>query len=180
MKIFLIGYRCTGKTTIGKILAKGLNFDFVDTDHIIEQKTGSNIRQIVEKHGWDRFRLLEKETILNTKNYENIVVATGGGIVIDPDNVQFIKKSGFSIWLDADIKTILKRLDSDSRTSLSRPSLTNHNLATETKEMLNLRNPLYKKSAHVRIDTTIHKPKEIVNIIYRRLKDVGKYPGKSI
>ena len=180
MKIFLIGYRCTGKTTIGKILAKGLNFDFVDTDQFIEQKTGSNIRQIVEKQGWDRFRLLEKETILNTKNYKNIVIATGGGCIIDPDNVKFIKKSGFSIWLDADIKTILKRLGSDSRTSLSRPPLTDNNLVTETKELLNLRNPLYKKGAHVRIDTTIHNPKEIVNIIYRRLKDVGQYPGKSI
>ena len=73
MKIFLIGYRCTGKTTIGKILARGLNFDFFDMDQIIEQKTGSNIRQIVEKQGWNRFRLLEKQTILNTKNYDNIV-----------------------------------------------------------------------------------------------------------
>jgi len=180
MKIFLIGYRCTGKTTIGKILAKGLNFDFVDTDHIIEQKTGSNIRQMVEKHGWDRFRFLEKETILNTKNYDNIVIATGGGIVIDPGNVKIIRNSGFSIWLDADIKTIIKRLNSDKKTLSSRPSLTNNNLLKETKEMLNLRNPLYKKSAHARIDTTIHNPKEIVNIIYRRLKDVGKYPGKSI
>ena len=168
MKIFLIGYRCTGKTTIGKILAKGLNFDFVDTDKIIEQKTGSNIRQIVEKQGWDRFRLLEKETILNTKNYENTVIATGGGIIIDPDNVQFIKNSGLSIWLDADIKTIIQRLKSDEKTSSSRPSLTNNNLVTETKKLLNLRNPLYKKSAHVRIDTAIHNPNEIVNIIYRR------------
>ena len=180
MKIFLIGYRCTGKSTIGKILARGLNFDFFDMDQIIEQKTGSNIRQIVEKQGWNRFRFLEKQTILNTKNYDNIVIATGGGIVIDPDNVKFIKNSGFSIWLDADIKTIIKRLKSDEKTLSSRPSLTNNNLLKETKELLNIRNPLYKKSAHARIDTTIHNPEEIVNIIYRRLKDVGQYPGKSI
>ena len=123
---------------------------------------------------------MEKETILNTKNYDNIVIATGGGIIIDPDNVKFIKNSGFSIWLDADIKTIIKRLNSDEKTLSSRPSLTNNNLLKETKELLNSRNPLYKKSAHARIDTTMYNPKEIVNIIYRRLKDVGQHPGKSI
>ncbi len=180
MKIFLIGYRCTGKTTIGKILAKGLNFNFFDMDQVIEYRTGLNIKQIVEQQGWDRFRLLEKETILNTKNYENIVISTGGGVVVDPDNVNFIKKSGFSIWLDADIKTILKRLGSDAGTFLSRPSLTDNNLLKETKELLNIRNPLYKKSSHIRIDTAINNPKEIVNIIYRRLENVGQYPGKNI
>ena len=88
MKIFLIGYRCSGKTTIGKILAQDLNFDFIDTDQMIEQKAGLSVTQIVEQHGWSRFRLLEKKTVLNIKNFKKAVIATGGGVVTDPDNIK--------------------------------------------------------------------------------------------
>ncbi len=90
MKIFLIGYRCTGKTTLGKILAHRLNFDFIDTDQLIEQSFGLTIRGIIEKHGWEKFRQLEKNTLLNTKKNKNTIIATGGGIIIKHDNKQFI------------------------------------------------------------------------------------------
>ena len=171
MKIFLIGYRCTGKTTVGLMLAKHLNFDFIDMDLSIEQKIRLTVSQIVEKYGWDKFRLLEKEALLNTKHAENAVIATGGGVVTEPDNLQFIKNSGLCIWLDADIKTILKRLSNDAATALLRPPLTNHNLIEETKKILNQRNPLYKKIADIRIDTTVLTPEEIVGIIDRRLEN---------
>jgi len=169
MKIFLIGYRCTGKTTIGKILADRLKFDFIDTDRLIEQKTGSSILQIVEKHGWGKFRQIEKEMLFNTKNNENAVIATGGGIIIDPENQDFIKKSGFCVWLDADIKTILFRLNTDKKTRESRPPLTDQNFLKETEELVSSRKPLYEKTSHVRIDTSFHTSEEIVNIIERRL-----------
>jgi len=169
MKIFLIGYRCTGKTTIGKILADRLDFDFIDTDRIIEQETESTILQIVEKHGWGKFRQLEKQTLFNTKNNRKIVIATGGGIIIDHENQDFIKKSGFVVWLDADIKIIMSRLNTDHKTGESRPSLTHKDLLKETDELLSLRSPLYEKTAHLKIDTSSRTPEEIVNIIDRRL-----------
>ena len=172
MKIFFIGYRCTGKTTIGKILARRLSFDFIDTDRIIEQHAGSTILEIVETYGWKRFRQIEKQMLLNVKNSENTVIATGGGIIMDHDNQQFIKKNGFCVWLDADIKTIMVRLNTDNKTKNSRPMLTNKDLLKETNELRKLRNPLYKKTAHIRIDTSFYTPEEIVNIIDRRLKDV--------
>ncbi len=170
MKIFLTGYRCTGKTTVGRILARHLNFDFIDMDRSIEQKAGLTVSQIVEKYGWDKFRLLEKEALLNTKHVETAVIATGGGVVTVPDNLKFIKNSGFCIWLDANIKTILERLKSDAASALLRPSLTDKNLKEETKKILNQRDPLYKKIADIKIDTTILKPEEIVGIIDRRLE----------
>ena len=116
MKIFLIGYRCTGKTTIGKILADRLNFDLIDTDSMIEQKIGSTILSFVEKNGWDKFRQIEKETLLNTKENKNIVIATGGGIILNRENQKFIKDNGFAVWLDASLATILSRLKKDTKT----------------------------------------------------------------
>ncbi|WP_299977470.1 shikimate kinase AroL [Desulfobacula sp.] len=169
MKIFLIGYRCTGKTTTGKILAARLNFDFIDTDRLIEQHAESTILEIVEKYGWEKFRQLEKQILFNTKNKKKAVIATGGGIIIDHENQDFIKKSGFAVWLEADIKTIMLRLNMDTKTRESRPSLTNKDLLNETDELIKQRKPLYKQTAHIRIDTSFHTPKEIVNIIDRRL-----------
>ena len=154
------------------MLAHRLNFDFIDTDRLIEKHLGSTIIKITENQGWEKFRQIEKQTLFNIKNIEDTVIATGGGIIIDPDNQQFIKKNGFCIWLDADIKTIMLRLDTDHKNRVLRPALTNKNLLSETNEMVKKRNPLYKNTAHIRIDTRFHTPEEIVTIIDRRLKDV--------
>lgn len=172
MKIFLIGYRCTGKTTVGKILSDRLDFDFIDTDRMIEQQTGSTILQLVETSGWEKFRQVEKKILFNTKNLKNTVVSTGGGIVIDPENQAFIHQNGYCVWLDADIKTILSRLNMDKNTCSSRPSLTDKDLLNETEELVTLRKPLYEKASHLRIDASFHTPEEIVNIIDRRVTDV--------
>jgi shikimate kinase len=172
MKIFLIGYRCTGKTTIGKIIAHRLNFNFIDTDHLIEKQLGLTIREIIEKQGWEKFREIEKQILLNTKNNNNTIIATGGGIIIDHDNQQFIKKNGLCIWLDADIETIMVRLNNDNKTRTLRPALTNKDLFEETNEIVKKRIPLYKNTSHIKIDTSFNTPEEIVNIIDRRLKDV--------
>jgi shikimate kinase len=172
MKIFFIGYRCTGKTTIGKMLALCLDCDFMDIDRTIEKETGSSILQIVETSGWKKFRQLEKQTLMGTKKNKNIVISTGGGIIIDRENQQFIKKNGFCIWLDADIQTIFHRLNNDMKTSESRPSLTNADLLKETTKIAMQRKPFYENTAHIRLDTSFHKPEEIVNIIDRRLKNV--------
>ncbi len=165
----MIGYRCTGKTTIGKLLADRLNIAFLDTDQMIEQQTGSSISQIVKTHGWEKFRHIEKTVLFTTQHLTNTVIATGGGMIIDPENRKFIETNGISIWLDADIKTILHRLEMDHHTPESRPSLTSHNLLKETSDVLNFRKPLYEKTAQIKIDTGFYSPREIVNIIDRRL-----------
>lgn len=172
MKIFLIGYRCTGKTFIGKILATRLNFNFIDIDKAVEHHTGSNIAQIVEVYGWKKFRQIEQNILFKTKTENNTVVATGGGAVINPENQTFIKKNGFCVWLDADLKTILYRLNTDNKTKKTRPPLTEQNLLKETKDLITLRRPLYEKTAHLRIDTSLKTSEEIVNIIDRRFADV--------
>jgi len=165
----MIGYRCTGKTTVGKILAQRLAHDFLDMDQAIEQQTGSTIADLVRTQGWDYFRRIEKKMLFKTGEMEDTVVSTGGGIVTDPENLVFLKTAGFTIWLDADIGTILSRLDSDPVTLASRPSLTARNLAEETEEMLNIRRPLYAGAAHLKIETGLSGPHEIAALIERRL-----------
>jgi shikimate kinase len=169
MNIYLIGYRCTGKTTIGKILADHLHHDYLDMDQAIEQQTGSTISDLVQTHGWEYFRRIEKEILLKTREINDTVVSTGGGIVTDPENLNFLTTAGYTIWLDADIRTILSRLNSDPVTFSSRPSLTDKNLIDETEELLNLRRPLYAKAAHLKIETGLHTPEEIIALIERRL-----------
>ncbi len=169
MNIYLIGYRCTGKTTIGKILSERLHHDFLDMDQTIEQQTGSTISDLVRTHGWAYFRQVEKETLLKTREIKDTVVSTGGGIVTDPENLIFLNKNGFTIWLDVDMEMILSRLHSDPSTWSSRPSLTDKNLIDETEELLSLRRPLYAKAAHLKIETGLRTPEEILTLIERRL-----------
>ncbi len=170
MKIFLIGYRCTGKTTAGQILAHNNGFDFIDLDQAIEQESKLNITQIIAKYGWDQFRRLESRALFNLKDNANLVVATGGGIITNDENLELIKNSGFCIWLYADIKTILHRLKNDINTLSSRPSLLGKDVMEETKEFLIQRKPLYEKCAHVKINTKDKTPEQIANIISRRIK----------
>ena len=169
MKLYLIGYRCAGKTTIGKRLAVHLNYDFTDTDRLVEQHTGLSVTEIVKQSGWNRFRQLEKKMLFTTQNCKNMIIATGGGIIIDPENRQFIKENGTCVWLEAELKTILHRLSCDDKTPEIRPSLTQQPLLKENREVLTYRKPLYEQTAHITIDTTGLTPEEIVHMIDRRL-----------
>ncbi len=180
MKIFLIGYRCTGKSTIGKILARLLNYSFLDIDKKIESDAKTSIASIVKKSGWEKFRKLEKQALINTHDKMNLIISTGGGIVIDEDNQTFIKNHGISIWLFADQKVIIDRLNNDENTYLSRPSLTNDklngnnleisNLKKETSTIMSQREPMYSKITKIKFDTSIKTPEEIAQMIKRRIE----------
>lgn len=116
MIIYLIGMPGSGKTTIGKALAKEMDFDYIDIDTVIEKKMGMYVEEIFKKYGEAKFRDLETET-LKSISKENAIVSCGGGIVIDQKNKQLMK--GIKFYLDTDIKVITKRLESQ----VSRPLL---------------------------------------------------------
>ena len=99
MNIVLIGYRCTGKSSIGELLSRRLKWGFVDTDELIEREAGLNIEDIVAKKGWDEFRRIEKEVVKKVSCFDSFVIATGGGVVLDPENVSRLQKNGWIIWL---------------------------------------------------------------------------------
>ncbi|MDI7261773.1 MAG: shikimate kinase [Thermodesulfobacteriota bacterium] len=154
MNIVLIGYRCAGKSELGCKLASHLQMRFVDTDHLIEESYGERISHIVESCGWDHFRALEKGVISEISNLDHQVIATGGGVVLDPENVMALRKRGLIIWLKADPQTLLKRMEMDTRNSLQRPPLTGQGTLGEIEEVLALRNPRYEKASTIQLDTS--------------------------
>lgn len=151
--IFLIGYRCTGKTSTGTYLAKLLNKNFLDTDLVLESTCGTTIAQMVEQHGWPYFRAKETETLMNLDLGSAPVIATGGGIILAEENRQFLTKNGVVVYLYATAPVLTDRIRKDKKNTERRPDLTQDSLSLETQKMLEIRNPLYQGLAAISIDT---------------------------
>jgi len=170
MKIVLIGYRCTGKSTIGQKLAQALVLPFYDTDALIEAVTGMTIRQIVDQRGWPYFREKEQECIRRVGLMCDCVIATGGGVVMFPENRTILKENSLVVWLAADIDTILARLKADQATHNQRPPLSDADIRRETEKMLHERTPTYRELADMTIDTAIHGVDDAVEAVCRLVK----------
>ncbi|MFN2356599.1 MAG: shikimate kinase [Desulfotignum sp.] len=168
MNTILIGYRCCGKTSVGKLLADSLSCDFADTDNIIETRCKAAIEKIVADKGWDYFRQMETRVLQELVHKKNQVIATGGGMVVAPENQVIMKHHGFVVWLTADVHTIVQRLDADLQNQASRPRFTTRSLLSETRDILARRVPIYEELACMTVDTTAHSPEEIAGIIKRR------------
>jgi shikimate kinase len=175
MNIILIGYRAAGKTTVGKRLSDTLRKMFVDTDDLIEERQGVPISDIVKFHGWSHFRAIEKKVIREISGHDELVIAPGGGVILEPENVEALKRNGFVIWLKADLQAILKRMSKDPRTKTGRPSLTGKGTAEELNEVLTQREALYRKASEVQVDTSALDVDGVVNSVLSILQQgVGR------
>lgn len=170
MNIFLIGYRCAGKTTVGRSLAKRLERLFFDTDLELVKEQGMKISEIVSKKGWAAFRNIEKRVIQCACERDNQVVATGGGAVLDEDNVKRMKDSGVLIWLRADIKTIEKRIIEDNTSQDFRPALTSKGSVEEIQETLFARYPYYERAMDFFVDTDIMDIEAVCVTIIQKIR----------
>ena len=108
--IFLIGYMCSGKTTLGKALADSSNLDFIDLDDFIEQKAGCSISEIFKRDGEGRFRELEQESLHEVSDFQDCIISCGGGTPCFFDNMDHMNRSGLTVFLDADESTLIRRL----------------------------------------------------------------------
>lgn len=169
MNIVLIGMRGSGKTTVGKLLSQKLGRKFVDMDELIAQRLGLGISEIVERHGWERFREEEVKLTRELAQLDNVVNATGGGVVTRPENIQELKKQGLLVWLKASVATLCHRIGD----SLERPSLTGQPLKEETEAVLASREPIYAQAADFVIDTENKTPEEIAEIIVKLCNERG-------
>lgn len=160
MNIALIGFRGTGKTTIAKLLARKLDKKLISTDYEIEKKTKTAISKFVKKHGWDKFREVETDVVEDVSNLDECIFDTGGGIVMRNENITNLKKNALIILLEADVKTITGRLKNSKR-----PALTKRNYIDEVKEVLQEREPRYKRAADYTIDTSRLKPEDACDLI---------------
>ena len=169
-KIILTGYRATGKTSIGKILADLLGFKFIDTDQAIEKRQGETITEMVDRGGWDLFRRREEDMLLELARRDNLVIVTGGGSVMHEKAWKKLRKNALCVWLTADIKTICRRLAADSSTDDLRSPLTEMGTMDEIAMVLHERQPLYEKSSDLKINTEGRIPEDVAEDILAEFK----------
>jgi len=160
MNIVLTGPMGTGKTTVGKALAKELNMDFIDTDSLIEKKIGKKIFEIFSESGEEVFRKYEEKIISNVSNKDNYVISTGGGVVLNPKNMKNLRKNGRIINLNASIKILIKRL----KDKKDRPLLSQNNFNKDLKKYSIDRASFYKNADYI-IDIDKLESKDIVKKI---------------
>ncbi len=165
MNIILIGFRGTGKSTVGELLSKRLERDFIDSDKYIESSTGKTIKMIFEEDGEEDFREIEADVIAKLSKMDNKIIATGGGAILRSENVRNFKNNGFLVLLKAAPEIIHERVTQDKKTSQQRPSLTNKNPLDEIKHLIAQRESAYKNAADYTIDTSYVSCEDIVNEI---------------
>ncbi|MBC8554251.1 MAG: shikimate kinase [Candidatus Brocadiales bacterium] len=175
MNIVLIGFRGTGKSTVGRLLAKRLERDFIDSDKYIERSTGKTIKRIFEDDGEEGFRKIEVDTIAELSKVDNKVISAGGGAVLREDNVRNLKDNGFLILLEATPEIIYTRIGQDEKTTQQRPSLTDKKPLDEIRHLIEQREHAYKSAADFTINTSYVSCEDIVNEI---ITIVNKSMGK--
>lgn len=166
--IFLVGLMGAGKTTIGRALAKRLNKTFIDSDHEIEARTGASIPLIFEIEGEASFRHREAEVIRDLTGRSNIVLATGGGAILKPENRELLKARGTVIYLRASVASILARTAHDK----NRPLLQTADPRARLEQLTREREPLYQEVADFVVETGRPNVQLLVNTIVAQL-DAG-------
>ncbi|MBW4646563.1 MAG: shikimate kinase [Goleter apudmare HA4340-LM2] len=141
VNLYLIGIMGSGKTTVGRLLAQQLGYGFVDTDNIIVQAAGKSINQIFTNAGEAAFRQLESDVLAQVCAYTKLVIATGGGIVMQQENWSYLHH-GLIVWLDAPVELLYNRLLEDT----TRPLLQDVDLKGKLRSLLEQRTPLYSQA----------------------------------
>ena len=169
MNIFLIGYRCTGKTTVGRALAQRLGMEFIDADDYLVEKAGKTIKRIFAEEGEKAFRDLEEKCLAELAERDNQVVAAGGGAVLRQSNTDCMKGAGRVVLLEADADTIYARITGDPKTDAQRPSLTGKSQYDEIVHLLEYRKPFYHAAAELVLDGSELSPAALVEKIISAL-----------
>jgi shikimate kinase len=170
MNIVLIGYRGTGKTAVGIALSKRLERPFYDADTYLEKKLGRTISDMVAGQGWPFFRAREKEVIREIAAKDDCVIATGGGAVMDKDNVAWLRDKGTFVLLKADMDIMIRRIQGDESSPEQRPKLSEGDIYEETESLLRQRMPIYEDVADFSVDTSNLTIDGVVDQIVRYLQ----------
>jgi shikimate kinase len=171
MNIVLIGYRGTGKSSVGKLLAERSGRELISTDAEIVRRAGGSIPDIVARHGWDHFRDLESDVCRDLAGKDQLIIDTGGGAILRQANVDRLKANGLLFWLTAEVATISRRIGGDTQ----RPSLTGaKSFVEEIEEVLRERTPAYRAAADHVIATDSRTVGEIVDLILQAVARSAK------
>ncbi len=166
MNLYLIGFRGSGKTVLGKIISEKCDMTFIDTDNLTAGKEGISIPEIFKKYGEEYFRKIESGILEEISKKNNQVVSTGGGIILKEKNRDIIKKTGYCVFLHADPEILFNRIRGDK----NRPALTGLPLKEEILEVLKTREPLYLDIGQIIVDTGKYGIEKSVEIILDAIK----------
>jgi shikimate kinase len=167
--IFLIGPMGSGKTAVGRQLARQLRLEFLDSDAEIEHRTGVDIPFIFEKEGEAGFREREREVIDSLTQLSNVVIATGGGAVLLAENREHLRSRGRVVYLHTGIEQQLER----TRHGRQRPLLYTENPEAKLRELMQLRLPLYESIAEFTVITDGRQVRAVTDEIVQRLKEAA-------
>jgi shikimate kinase len=162
MNVVLIGYRGTGKSTVGRLLASRLGRQLVSTDAEIVKRAQRTVPEIIAQEGWEYFRDLESDICRELADRDQLVIDTGGGAILRTQNIESLKKNGTVFWLTASVETIAKRIGSDNQ----RPSLTGtKSFVDEIQDVLQERMPKYQAAADHVIATDHRSINQLVETV---------------
>ena len=165
----LIGYRGTGKSTVGMRLARRLKWDWLDADNELERRAVRSIQEIFATDGEPTFRQLEREVLVDLLSRQRLVLSTGGGCVMNADTRRDLCAAGPVVWLRASVETIAARILHDKTTKARRPNLTATGGIDEIRTLLAQREPLYRACATITIDTEELSLNEVVTRVVSQL-----------
>tara|TARA_Y100000590_G_scaffold57526_2_gene60584 strand:- start:31746 stop:32270 length:525 start_codon:yes stop_codon:yes gene_type:complete len=165
--IFIVGLMGSGKTSVGKILAKKIGRQFFDTDQEIIRNENLNISQIFDKHGENYFRELEYKVLTKLKNNTESIISTGGGIVLKKENIDIMTDNGIIIFLNIDVKTQITRI----KNKKNRPLLDSNNLKDDLKNMKNGRDKIYESIADYIVDVSETTKYKVIESIQMYLNE---------
>ncbi len=165
--VFLIGPMGVGKSTIGRLLAAQLGKAFYDSDREIEVLTGADIPWIFDVEGEPGFRIREARMIDLLSQQQDIVMATGGGAILAEESRRHLHERGTVVYLKASIAQQMERTGKDR----NRPLLQTDDPLSRIKELMKIREPLYRETAHLTVDTSRRSPRHVVNEIIRQLRE---------
>ncbi len=165
MVITLIGYRGSGKSTVARPLAERLGWDWVDADTVIEQTAGRTIKDIFVAEGEPGFRERERQVMAELLKRHELVIAAGGGAILNLETRNLVRQAGPVVWLQASLETLQARIQEDVTTAQRRPNLTSQGGLAEIAAVLAVREPLYRECASLILDTDTNSIPEIVELI---------------
>jgi shikimate kinase len=165
--IFLVGPMGVGKTTIARHLASILNKTFMDSDHKIEEYAGATIPLIFEYEGEMGFRKRERAVIAELSELNNIILSTGGGVVLSIDNRRLLQTCGYVIYLHASVDDLLER----TAHSYNRPLLSTENPRQKLEQIMKNRHPLYQSIADVTIETGNQNIRQVITAVLTHFKE---------
>lgn len=163
--IALIGMRGSGKSVVGRILSDLLGVQYIDTDEVVVQNVGKTIAEIFDREGESGFRKFECNVIQKISADPLVIISVGGGAILDEKNVQHLRSIATIVFLTAEADVLWQRISSDSKTSQTRPALTNLSGLDEMKQLLKDRSLQYEQACIYTVDTTNKSPDQIAQEI---------------